>query len=175
MTIDEMTVDAHNQIVKPLSQTCDHLWRASVRNEKKCACVRTVRCCLYNSRRDEYVFALTHGGFLDHRNQRSADKHHGVVLPHCRTVRTTLGYHRIHRFVIGPQASTPSSDTILSCHRPGLHTLHLPVLLLPGCAAMPALAAPRSAKNQSAMIGLSIKKTAAWPELHVARQFCTPS
>ena len=24
----------------PLSRTCDHMWRASVRSEKKCACVR---------------------------------------------------------------------------------------------------------------------------------------
>ena len=40
MSNDEMTLEA------PLSQTCDHIWRASVRSEK-CACVRTVRCCLY--------------------------------------------------------------------------------------------------------------------------------
>ena len=50
MTNDEMTFEVHEQIVKPLSQTCDHIWRASVRSEKKCACVRTVRCCLYTSR-----------------------------------------------------------------------------------------------------------------------------
>ena len=43
MTNDEMTSEAHKQIVKPLSQTCDHIWRASVRNWKKSAYVRTVR------------------------------------------------------------------------------------------------------------------------------------
>ena len=40
MTNHGMTFEAHKQIVKPLSQTCDHIWRASVRSEKKCACVR---------------------------------------------------------------------------------------------------------------------------------------
>ena len=45
MTNDEMTFEAHKH--KPLSQTCDHIWRASPRSEKKCPCVRTVRCCLY--------------------------------------------------------------------------------------------------------------------------------
>ena len=44
-----MTSEAHKQLVKPLSQTCDHIWRASVRSEQKCACVHTVRCCLYIS------------------------------------------------------------------------------------------------------------------------------
>ena len=53
------------------------------------------------------------------------------------------------------QACTPSPDAILSYHRPGLHNLHLSVLLLPECAAMPALAAPQSARHQCAMIGLS--------------------
>ena len=51
MTIDEMTFEEHEQIVKPSTQTCDHIWRATVRSEKKCACVRTVRCCLYTHRR----------------------------------------------------------------------------------------------------------------------------
>ena len=46
MTNDEMTCEAHKQIVKPLSQTCDHIWRASVRSEKRVR-VRTVNCCLY--------------------------------------------------------------------------------------------------------------------------------
>ena len=50
MTNDDMTCETHKQIVKPLSQTCDHFWRASVRSGIKCACVRTVRCCLYRSR-----------------------------------------------------------------------------------------------------------------------------
>ena len=45
------TTSSHKQIVKPLSHTCDHMWRASVRSEKKCACVRTVRCYLYTPRR----------------------------------------------------------------------------------------------------------------------------
>ena len=39
MTNDEMTFEAHKQLVKPLGQTCDHIWRASVRSGKKCACV----------------------------------------------------------------------------------------------------------------------------------------
>ena len=51
MTNDELTFEAHKQIVKLLSQKCDHIWRASVHCEEKCACVRTVRCCLYTSRR----------------------------------------------------------------------------------------------------------------------------
>ena len=51
MTNDEMTFERHKHIIKPLSQTCDHIWRANVRSEKKCACVRTVRCCLYTHRR----------------------------------------------------------------------------------------------------------------------------
>ena len=34
MTSDGITFQAHKQIVKPLSQTCDHIWRASVRSEK---------------------------------------------------------------------------------------------------------------------------------------------
>ena len=46
MTDDGMIFEAHKQIVKPLSQMCDHIWRASVRSENKCACVRTVRCSL---------------------------------------------------------------------------------------------------------------------------------
>ena len=41
MTNDEMTFEAHKQTVKPLSQMCDHIWRASVRSEKK------VRVCAY--------------------------------------------------------------------------------------------------------------------------------
>ena len=43
MTSGLMTLEAHKQIVEPFTQTCDHIWRASVRSEKKCACVRTVR------------------------------------------------------------------------------------------------------------------------------------
>ena len=39
MTCDGMTFKAHKQIVKPLSQTCVHIFRASVRSEKKCACM----------------------------------------------------------------------------------------------------------------------------------------
>ena len=38
---DEMTLEAHEQTVKPLSQTCDHILRASVRSEKK------VRVCAF--------------------------------------------------------------------------------------------------------------------------------
>ena len=41
MTNDKMTSAAHRQIVKPLSQTCDHIWRSSVRSEKK------VRVCAH--------------------------------------------------------------------------------------------------------------------------------
>ena len=47
MTNDGMTVEAHKQIVKPLSQTYDHIWRASVRSEKKSACVRAVRLSVH--------------------------------------------------------------------------------------------------------------------------------
>ena len=36
-TNDGMTLDAHKKIAKPLTQTCDHIWRASVRSENKCA------------------------------------------------------------------------------------------------------------------------------------------
>ena len=46
MTNDEMTSEARKQIIQPLGQMCDHIWRASVRSEKKCACVRLGRCCL---------------------------------------------------------------------------------------------------------------------------------
>ena len=49
MTNDEMTFEAHKQIVKPLSQTCDHIWRAQVRSDSKCTCARTVRCFLYTA------------------------------------------------------------------------------------------------------------------------------
>ena len=42
MTNYEMTFEAHKHIVKPLSQMCDHIWRASERSESKCAYVRTV-------------------------------------------------------------------------------------------------------------------------------------
>ena len=35
MTTDEMTFVAHKQIVKPLSQTCDHIWRASAAQREK--------------------------------------------------------------------------------------------------------------------------------------------
>ena len=58
MTNDEMTFEAHKQIVKPFNQTCTHIWRASVRSEKKCACVRTVRCCLYTTRMAILAFLL---------------------------------------------------------------------------------------------------------------------
>ena len=52
MTDDKMTFLRHtNTVVKPLSQTCDQIWRVSVRNEKKRVCVRAVRCCLYTPRR----------------------------------------------------------------------------------------------------------------------------
>ena len=42
MTNDGMNFEVHKQIVKPLSLSC-----AGVRNEKKCACVHTVRCYQY--------------------------------------------------------------------------------------------------------------------------------
>ena len=51
MTNDGMIFEAHKRIVKLLSHMCDHIWRASVRSEKKCACVRTVKCSLYIRRR----------------------------------------------------------------------------------------------------------------------------
>ena len=38
MTNDDTTYEAHKHIVKPLSQTCDHIWRANVRSEKVCVC-----------------------------------------------------------------------------------------------------------------------------------------
>ena len=41
MTNNGMIFEAHKQIVKPLSQMCDHTWRAIVRGEKK------VRVCAY--------------------------------------------------------------------------------------------------------------------------------
>ena len=47
MTNDGTTFEAHKQIVKPWSQMCAHIWRASVRGEKNCACVHTVKCSLY--------------------------------------------------------------------------------------------------------------------------------
>ena len=47
MTNDGMIFEAHKQIVKPLSHVCYHIWRASVRSERKSACVRTVRWSLY--------------------------------------------------------------------------------------------------------------------------------
>ena len=50
MTNDGMTFEAHKQIAKPLTQTCDHIWRASVHSEKKCTCVRTERCSVYTNR-----------------------------------------------------------------------------------------------------------------------------
>ena len=40
MANDEMTFEAHKQIGKPLSRTCTHIWRASVRSEKVRVCVR---------------------------------------------------------------------------------------------------------------------------------------
>ena len=45
-----MTFEARKQISKPLTQTCDHIWRASVHSEKQCACVRTERCSVYTNR-----------------------------------------------------------------------------------------------------------------------------
>ena len=144
--------------------------------------------CRGCSCRSVHVFTLTHGCFfLDHRNQRSAHKHRDVVLPHCRTLRPTLcvttGFPVSSRCEHdwSPQASTPSPETMLSHHRPGLDNLHLPVLLLLGCAAMPALAAPQPARNQSAVAGLSDglsplrRNTAVRLNIFVAHQFCTPS
>ena len=43
MINDDMTFEAHEQIVKPFSQTCDHIWRATVAQREKCACVRTAK------------------------------------------------------------------------------------------------------------------------------------
>ena len=110
--------------------------------------------------RGVYVVTWTHGVSLDYRNQRSARKHRDVVLSHCRTVRSTpcvlpqnSQIRREHDWF--PQTSTPSPDTTSSYHRPGPHNLKLPALLLPGCAAMPVLAAPQSARHQSALICLS--------------------
>ena len=46
MTNDEMTFEAHKQIVKPSNRTCDHIWRASVRSEKSArVCVRRGVVC----------------------------------------------------------------------------------------------------------------------------------
>ena len=48
MTNHEMTLEAHKQIVKHLRKTYIHIWRArACAARKKCASVRTVRCCLY--------------------------------------------------------------------------------------------------------------------------------
>ena len=77
-----------------------------------------------------------------------------------------------------PQASTTSSDTTSSYHRPGSHNLQLPAL--PGCAAMPVLAAQQSARNQSVITGLSDRlsslrrNTAVRLNFNVASQLCTP-
>ena len=43
MTNDEMTCETHKQIVKPLSQTFDDIWRTSVRSENKCPTGHTDR------------------------------------------------------------------------------------------------------------------------------------
>ena len=40
-TNDEMTIEAHKQIAKPSNQTCDHIWRSSMRSEKN------VRVCAF--------------------------------------------------------------------------------------------------------------------------------
>ena len=49
MTCGEMTFGhTHKQIVKPLSHTCTHAWRAQACATRiKCACVRTVKCYMY--------------------------------------------------------------------------------------------------------------------------------
>ena len=86
--------------------------------------------------------------FLDHRNQQPARKHRVVVLPHCRKVRSTLyvatrvsdSSRREHDWP--PQDSTPSPAKTSSHDRPGSHTLQIPALLLPGCAAVPACCTP---------------------------------
>ena len=50
MTTDGMIFEAQKQIVKPSSQTCNHIWRAwACATRKKCSCVRTVRCYLFIS------------------------------------------------------------------------------------------------------------------------------
>ena len=145
----------------------------------------TGSCCGF-SRRDVYVSALTHGVSLTTVISDLLEKHCDVVLPHCRTVRSTLGVTarfpdsslREHGWL--PQASTPSSDTTSSHHRPGSHHLKLPALLIPGCAAMP-VAAPLSARTLSGMIGLSDRlssmrrNTAVRLNFYAARQLCTPS
>ena len=50
------------------TQMCDHIWRASVRSEKKCACVRTVRCSLYTRLR-------TYSHLLQRQRQGTERKH----------------------------------------------------------------------------------------------------
>ena len=42
MTNDQMTFEAHSQIVKPLSQTCTHIWRAQAVAQRV-----KVRVCAY--------------------------------------------------------------------------------------------------------------------------------
>ena len=42
MTNYEMTFEAHKQIVKPLSQTCTHIWRAQA-----CAARKSARVCVW--------------------------------------------------------------------------------------------------------------------------------
>ena len=51
MTNDEMTFEAHKQIVKPLSLEPRGCLRVQCAARKMCACVRTVRCHLYTPHR----------------------------------------------------------------------------------------------------------------------------
>ena len=115
-------------------------------------------------------FHVDSGRFSDNRNQRSARKHRDVVLPHCGTGRSTLC------------VSTGFPDSS-RCEHKWTHATDLAratsnslVLQLPGCAAMPVLAALVRAEKSSAMTGLSDRlsslrrNTAVHLNFNVARQ-----
>ena len=138
--------------------------------------------CRGCSCRDVYVFTSTHCVSLT----TAARKHRDVVLPHCRTVRSTLcvsaGF---------PDSSRREHDWSSGFNSVFRHDLVIPQTWLaqpPSSLAAVAwmrrhacvLAAPQSARNQSAVMGLSERlsslrrNTAVRLKFNVARQLQHP-
>ena len=69
MTNDEMTFEAHKQIVKPLTHRCDHIWRASVRSEKSARV--SVRCGVVCTSPVAFMTVAT----FSKRNSQKEQKH----------------------------------------------------------------------------------------------------
>ena len=89
--------DARRSSSLSRSRTCVHVNRDDVVDALICGTSWMTGSCRGRSCRDEYVVALTHGGFLDYRNQRSGRKHRDRRKDELKPVQRRISCHKENR------------------------------------------------------------------------------